>query len=65
MRARTITEVTSETVLIDRKTAGILYSLGWQTLDKVATECGAKCYIGKRVLYHRRKLEEHFNTLVN
>jgi|BioPla2DNA2_1021312.scaffolds.fasta_scaffold259293_1 hypothetical protein len=64
MRKRTRSEITSETVLLDREQAAQIFSIGYTTLSRIAEEIGARVKIGKRVLYHREKLENYFNSLV-
>ena len=65
MQARKRCKVTDSTVMIDRNQACEMFGLGWQTLDKIAIECGGRIKIGKRVLYKRSVLENHFNSLVD
>ncbi|NLK29240.1 MAG: hypothetical protein GX306_13035 [Clostridiales bacterium] len=63
MNMRTKNEVSNETVLLDRNQAGSIYNLGWQTLDRIASECNARITIGRRVLYHKPTLDSYFLSL--
>lgn len=63
MRRRTRSDVTESTVLLDKETASSLFSLGYQTLDKVARKCNGRIKIGRRVLYKRKVIEEFIDSL--
>lgn len=64
MNLRTKNEVTNETIMLDRGQAQKIFNLGWQTLDNIAKDCGARISVGRRILYHKGKLEAYFNSLV-
>lgn len=64
MNLRTRNEVTNETVLLDKGQAQMIFNLGWQSIDNIAKECGARISVGRRILYHRGKLEAYFDSLV-
>jgi hypothetical protein len=63
MQLRDKSAITSETLMLDRQQASQLVGLGWQSMDKIARQIGARVTVGRRVLYNRKKLEQYFDLL--
>lgn len=57
------TDISNEIVTIDREMAQERYSLGGDSVDKVAREAGAVIKIGRRKLYLVKVMDAYFESL--
>lgn len=56
-------DISNEIVTIDREMAQERYSLGGDSVDKVAKEAGAVIKIGRRKLYLVKVMDAYFESL--
>lgn len=63
MRARAMNTVAGDTRLMDTEELRAYTNLGRNNAMKLGEEIGAKVKIGKRVLWDRVKLDQHFDKL--
>lgn len=52
----------NELTLLNKMQAITRYNLGATSIRKIADECGAVIHIGRRVLYHRQKMDDYFGS---
>ena len=63
MRNRTSIPITGESRLMDTEELRVYTNLGRNNAMKLGEEIGAKVRIGRRVLWDRVKVDQHFNSL--